>query len=277
MALALLEDWCKGMDLDPKKALLIVGIPVECSETEIEDTLKAGLPNLPGYKVIGRMFRREDKAKAVLIELMGAVNYTQVPSNISGNWGCWEVVVKPRSSDNEFVTKLKCFLKEEGRRTVDAVRFLGYNTILSEDMEPKDSGKVKAESLETQKESMWYRKLKVFSGSASPSPVEESFEIWVEQVTEMMQLWQVSDKEKKRRLQESLQGSALSIMRVLRASGDSLTVEQCLEALKQVFGRKEDYKVLQFRFLHCFQKPAEKLSDYLIRLEPLLQELLKGP
>lgn len=49
-----------------------------------------------------------------------------------------------------------------------------------------------------------------------------------------------------RRLLESLQGSALSIMQALWASNDSLTMEQCLKALKQVFGNKEDCKILQF-------------------------------
>lgn len=65
----LLEDWCKGMDLDPRKALLIVGVPVECSEEEIKETLKAGLQPLCAYSVLGRMFRREDSSKAVLIGL----------------------------------------------------------------------------------------------------------------------------------------------------------------------------------------------------------------
>ncbi|XP_008827834.1 paraneoplastic antigen-like protein 5 [Nannospalax galili] len=275
MAVALLEDWCKGMDLDPQKALLIVGIPVQCSETEIKDSLKAGLCTVCAHKVIGRMFRREDKAKAVLIELTEPVDYTVVPSHIPGNGGPWEVVVKPRHPDDEFVSKLNCFLKDEGRRMIDVSRVMGYSTVPTEGMEPQDSHEVKSESVQIPKESMWYRKLKVFSGSAFPGPGEETFEIWIEHVTEMMRLWQVPDKEKQRRLLESLHGSALSIMRALKASNDSLTVEQCLEALKQIFGRKEDYNILQSRFLQSSRKPTEKLSDYLVRLEPLLQEVVK--
>ena len=38
MAVTLLEDWCRGMDLDPRKALLIMGVPMECSEMEIKRT-----------------------------------------------------------------------------------------------------------------------------------------------------------------------------------------------------------------------------------------------
>lgn len=115
----------------------------------------------------------------------------------------------------------------------------------------------------------------MFSGTPFPGPGEESFETWLEEVTELMQLWQVSEREKKQRLLESLHGSALSIMQAMCASNDSLTVEQCLKALKHVFGNKEDYKVLQFRFLQSSQKPAEKISDYLLLLEPLLQKAVE--
>ena len=38
---------------------------------------------------------------------------------------------------------------------------------------------------------------------------------WLEEVTELMQLWQVSEREKKQCLLESLRGSALSIMQAL--------------------------------------------------------------
>lgn len=63
------------------------------------------------------------------------------------------------------------------------------------------------------KESMWYQNLKVFSGSTFPGPHEENFEIWQEQVIEMMQIWQVSEVEKRWNLLESIHGS--SIIQVL--------------------------------------------------------------
>ncbi|XP_046529373.1 paraneoplastic antigen-like protein 5 [Equus quagga] len=274
MAVTLLEDWCKGMDLDPRKALLIVGIPVECSEAEIKETVKAGLQPLCAYKVLGRMFRREDNAKAVFIELADTVNYAMMPSEIPGKGGAWQVVVKPRNPDDEFITRLNYFLKDEGRRMVDVAKSLGYST-LTEGMEPEGLAQVKLPVLQPLKESMWYRKLKVFSGSVSPGPGEENFEGWLEQVTEMMQIWQVPEVEKMRRLLESLRGSALSIMRVLRANNDSMTMEQCLDALKEIFGDKEDWRTSQFKFLQTFQKTGEKISVFLLRLEPLLQRAVQ--
>ncbi|XP_023973954.1 paraneoplastic antigen-like protein 5 [Physeter macrocephalus] len=270
MAMHLLEDWCKGMDLDPRKALLIVGIPVECSEEEIKETLRAGLQPLCAYSVRGRMFRREDDSKAVLIELADKVNYALMPEQIPGKGGSWEVVVKPRSPDDEFINRLNCFLKDEGRRMVDVVKTLGYGTY-PEDVKPE----VLTPVLQPLNESMWYRKLKVFSGSPCPGPGEENFEAWLEQATELMKMWQVSEAEKQRRLLESLRGSALSIVRVLRANSDSLTLEQCLDALKQIFGNKEDYRTSQFKFLQTVQKPGEHVSAFLLRIEPLLQKAVR--
>ena len=60
-----------------------MGIPVQCTEAEIKDALKEGLPPLCAHKVIGRMFRREDEAKAVLIELTEVVDYTMMPIILS--------------------------------------------------------------------------------------------------------------------------------------------------------------------------------------------------
>ncbi|XP_012644303.1 paraneoplastic antigen-like protein 5 [Microcebus murinus] len=275
MAVTLLEDWCKGMDLDPRKALLVVGIPMECSEAEIKETVKAGLHPLCAYRVLGRMFRREDNAKAVFIELADTVNYATLPSQIPGRGGAWEVVVEPRNPDDEFISRLNCFLKDEGRRMVDVARTLGYGTFPMESMEPETLAQVKTPVFQPLKESMWYRKLKVFSGSTFPGSGEESFEAWLEQATEMLQLWQVSEIEKRRRLLESLRGPALSIMRVIRSNDDSITVEQCLDALRQIFGNKEDNRTSQFKFLQTFQKHGEQISAFLLRLEPLLQKAVQ--
>lgn len=112
--MTLLEDWCRGMDLDPRKALLIMGVPMECSEAEIKENLRRGLGSLCTYRVLGTMFRREGQAKAVFLDLTHTINYATVPSQILGKGGTWEVVVKPHSPDEEFINRLKDFLKDEG-------------------------------------------------------------------------------------------------------------------------------------------------------------------
>lgn len=41
------------------------------------------------YKVLGRMFRREDNVKVVFIELVDIVNYVMMFSEILGKGGVW--------------------------------------------------------------------------------------------------------------------------------------------------------------------------------------------
>ncbi|XP_012881368.1 PREDICTED: paraneoplastic antigen-like protein 5 [Dipodomys ordii] len=276
MAVALLEDWCKGMDVDPQKALLIVGIPVHCNEVEIEETVKTGLHPLCEYRVAGKIFRREDNAKAVFIELVDVVNYATIPTHIKGNGGTWEVIVKPRNPDEEFLHKLNSFLKDEGRRMVDVAKTLGFGMMpVEEGVSPEAAGDPTPLSLQPLQENTWYRKLKVFSGTIYPGQNEEPFDVWLEQVTEIIRMWQVSQGEKRRRLLESLRGPALAIIRPLVANDNSMTVEQCLDTLNQIFGDKEDYRTSQFRFLQSSQKITEKMSAFLVRLEPLLQKAVQ--
>ncbi|XP_004715686.1 paraneoplastic antigen-like protein 5 [Echinops telfairi] len=269
MAVALLEDWCKGMDMDPRRAVLIVGIPIQCGEEEINEAIRATLePHLP-HKVVGCMFRREDNAKAVFLELLAPMNYALMPTHILGRGGAWEVVVKPRNTDDEFMDHFNFFLKDEGRRLVDVITSMGYKAAATSE-EPKE-----VYSLQSPNDSMWYRKLKVFSGGQVPLPGEEPFEIWLEQAQEMLLMWQVTEFEKRRRLLESLRGPAQAIMRVLRANNEAISVQECLDALTQIFGSKEDGRSSQYHFLQATQKIGEKTSVYLLHLEPLLHKAVQ--
>lgn len=57
---------------------------------------------------------------------------------------------------------------------------------------------------------------------------------------------------------------------MLRASSDSVTVEECLEALKQIFGDKQDHRTSQLA--ETFQKSRENISVFLVWLETLIQK-----
>lgn len=138
MVVVLLDDWCKGMDLDFKKVVFIVGIFVQYIEVAINDVLKEGLFFLCVYKVIGRMFRREDEVKVVLIELFEVVDYIMMFIYILVEGGVWEVVVKFRSLDDEFMNKLIYFLRDEGRRIVDVVKVLGFSIVFIGKIELKN-------------------------------------------------------------------------------------------------------------------------------------------
>uniref|UniRef100_A0A8C8SNG7 Uncharacterized protein n=1 Tax=Pelusios castaneus TaxID=367368 RepID=A0A8C8SNG7_9SAUR len=173
MASQLLEDWCKGMKIDPKNCILVQGIPEGFDEGTIESTLE------------------EHIAKCV-----------------------WEKVLEK---------------------------------VLDKAMQPHhDSGA--------------YRKLRLFSGSPTPIPGEEGFEPWLEYTNEMLQEWAVPDVEKRRH-----------VIRTLKLGDPGVSVKDCLDALSHAFGRNESADDIYCKFLSTKQKRGEKVSDYVQRLEKLLQ------
>ncbi|PNJ40995.1 PNMA8A isoform 3 [Pongo abelii] len=68
MAMNLLEDWCRGMEVDIHRSLLVTGIPEDCGQAEIEETLNGVLAPLGPYRVLNKIFVREENVKAALIE-----------------------------------------------------------------------------------------------------------------------------------------------------------------------------------------------------------------
>uniref|UniRef100_A0A8C3FQ16 Paraneoplastic antigen Ma-like N-terminal domain-containing protein n=1 Tax=Chrysemys picta bellii TaxID=8478 RepID=A0A8C3FQ16_CHRPI len=81
MAVHLLEDWCQGMNIDPKNCLLVTGLPEAVDEGSIESILRAATECLSKYKMRGRMFMMEEETFAVLCELPVAVDLLPFFSN----------------------------------------------------------------------------------------------------------------------------------------------------------------------------------------------------
>lgn len=282
MTLRLLEDWCRGMDMNPRKALLIAGIPQTCNVAEMEEALRAGLAPLGEYRLLGRMFLRDENRKVALIGLTEETTYALVPKEILGKGGVWRVIFKPPDPDNEFLRRLTEFLESEGVTLGELTRALGYGNDpfdLDQDMIPEIRAPLLAqaldEALQPALQYLKYKKLRVFSGNDPPEPEEEEFEPWLFHTTQMMNTWQVSDAEKRRRLLESLRGPAYDIIRVLKINNPLITVPECLQALEQVFGVIDNPRELQVKYLTTYQKEEEKLSAYVLRLEPLLQKLVE--
>ncbi|KAM6202676.1 modulator of apoptosis 1 [Rhynchocyon petersi] len=282
MTLRLLEDWCRGMDMNPRKALLVAGIPVTCNEAEIQEALQAGLTPLGPYRLLGRMFRREENRVVALIGLTEETSLAVVPKEIQGKGGAWRVIFKPPDPDNEFLNRLNEFLEGEGLTVAECTHALGYGNDpfdLEQNLVPQMGAPMLAEAideaLQPVLQHLRYRKLRVFSGRDPPEPGEEGFDAWLFHTTQMLKAWQVSEAEKRRRLLECLRGPALDVIRVLKINNPLITVPECLQALEQVFGVIDNPRELQVKFLTTYQNPEEKLSAYVLRLEPLLQKLVE--
>nr|XP_023398952.1 paraneoplastic antigen-like protein 8A isoform X1 [Loxodonta africana] len=123
-AMNLLEDWCRGMDVDIHRALLVTGIPEDCGQVEIEETLSGVFTPLGPYQVLNKIFLREENAKAVLIEMGEGVNLSTIPREFPGRGGAWRVVCRDPTQDAEFLKNLHEFLESEGRTMEDVIRLL---------------------------------------------------------------------------------------------------------------------------------------------------------
>ncbi|XP_053460156.1 paraneoplastic antigen-like protein 8A [Nycticebus coucang] len=127
MAMNLLEDWCRGMEVDIHRSLLVVGIPEDCGQAEIEETLNRVLSPLGSYRVLNKIFLREENSKAALIEVGEGVNLSAIPREFPGRGGAWRVVCRDPTQDAEFLKNLNEFLDAEGRTWEDVVRLLQLN------------------------------------------------------------------------------------------------------------------------------------------------------
>uniref|UniRef100_G1PM76 PNMA family member 8A n=1 Tax=Myotis lucifugus TaxID=59463 RepID=G1PM76_MYOLU len=127
MTMTLLEDWCRGMDVDIHRALLVTGIPQDCGPEEMEETLSRVLSPLGPYRVLNRIFVREENAKAALLEVGEGVSLRAVPREFPGRGGAWRVVCRNPTQDAEFLKNLNEFLDAEGRTWEDVVRLLHLN------------------------------------------------------------------------------------------------------------------------------------------------------
>ncbi|XP_032253368.1 paraneoplastic antigen Ma6E [Phoca vitulina] len=117
---------------------------------------------------------------------------------------------------------------------------------------------------------------RTFAGMEEPGQEEESFESWLHHANDMLYMWRhVSERERRRRLVESLGGPALDLMCRLLAENPDMPVQDCLAALVQEFGDKDICVTARLQFLTCAQRPQETLFAYVMRLEGLLQSAVE--
>lgn len=281
MALALLEDWCRIMNVDDQKSLLVTGIPVDYDEAEIQAVLQETLKPLGSYRLLGKIFRKQENANAILLELTENVDISVLPSEVQGGGGIWKVIFKTPNHDTEFLERLRLFLEKEGQTVSSmfrALRVEGVSPAALSSVSPELLAHLVGQAIVYAPQPLLplrYRKLRVFSGSTVPAQEEEPFEVWLEQATEIVKEWPVAEAEKKRWLMESLRGPALDLMHIVQADNPTISVEECLEAFKQVFGSLESRRTSQVRYLKTYQEEGEKVSAYVLRLETLLRRAVE--
>lgn len=266
----MLQDWCRWMGVSTRRGLLILGIPEDCDEAEIQESLEAVLWPMGHFTVLGKVFREEDNATAALVELDREVNYALVPREIPGTGGPWNVVFVPRYSGDECLGRVLHFLEQQGQTVESVAGALGLG------LRRVCWLRSVSQAVQPWVETVRYQPLSLFSGRNQPAPGEESFEAWLDHTTDMLHLWQgVSERERRRRLVEGLRGPALQLVQELLAENPARTAQDCLAALIQVFGDRESQATLRVKCLTAQQQSGERLSDFVLRLEVLLQKAIE--
>ncbi|XP_023105517.2 paraneoplastic antigen-like protein 6B [Felis catus] len=270
MAVTMLRDWCRWMGISARRGLLILGIPEDCDEAELQESLEAALWPMGHFTVLGKVFREEDNATAALVELDREVNYALVPREIPGTGGPWNVVFVPRCSGEEFLSRVFHFLEQQGQTVESVAGALGLG------LRRVCWLRSVSQAVQPWVETMRYQRLGVFSGRDQPALGEESFEAWLDHTTDMLHVWQgVSEREKRRRLMEGLRGTALQLVHGLLAENPARTAQDCLAALIQVFGDNESQATIRVKCLTAQQESGERLSAFVLRLEVLLQKAIE--
>nr|XP_020443948.1 uncharacterized protein LOC109952966 isoform X2 [Monopterus albus] len=120
-----------------------------------------------------------------------------------------------------------------------------------------------------------YRRLRTFSAIVPTPSGGENMETWMEQARLLISESECSEKEKQRRIVESLKGPALEIIRAVRFSDPEASAWHYLEALETTFGSSESGEDLYFKLRLMRQSSGETLSEFLRRIEKMLNKVVE--
>uniref|UniRef100_A0A8C5E1I7 Paraneoplastic antigen Ma1 homolog n=1 Tax=Gouania willdenowi TaxID=441366 RepID=A0A8C5E1I7_GOUWI len=274
-----LKKWCRGEALHASHALLIV-VPEHTEIAVIEDTMQT-IKCLGRVRVRGRIFGDTDDEVLVLCECRETVTAENVPQEVAAPEGlaAWPIITafdKP-NPHNDFNIKLNALLQTEGKtlNDVQALFTEAQHTPSPEESLIRAVADLIDKTNKPATESGGYRRLRIFSGIVPTPAGEEQFDYWLEQAYLMVEESDGSDKDKRRRIMESLKGPALEVIKAVRLSDPDVTPVKCLEALESAFGLAESGDDLYFSFRLLQQQHGEKLSDFLRRLERTLTKVVR--
>ncbi|XP_057684821.1 uncharacterized protein LOC130911119 [Corythoichthys intestinalis] len=272
-----LKDWCQSESLEQAHAVLV--LMFEDVNTEaIEETMET-VKSLGRVRVRARTSSLQQKQFLALCECKETVERKSVPVDVYpiDGGGPWTVL----TADHFPVTS------ETHRKMTEQEQADSNPTTNAHAPSPntEEAAKSTAAILQAVSELLGktkpsndlgsYRRLRTFSGLLPTPAGEEQFEHWLRQARLLVEECECSGKEKRRRLMESLRGPALDIVQAARTGDPEVSPEDCLEALEHAFGTAESGEELYFAFRLLQQQPAEKLSDFLRRLEQSLSRVVQ--
>ncbi|XP_051560270.1 paraneoplastic antigen Ma1 homolog [Myxocyprinus asiaticus] len=233
-----LSSWCREEGIDKTHAVLLTGVPTETEAAFIEEVAQK-------VKVFGRVRVRDTRlgpkphTLMILCECRGVVDPSSALTELPPVQGAapWKVVMTSKNDSptdpNKFTAKLSLFLSGDGKSLTDVQALLTLSSPdpCSPEAIIRAMGKVLNKVHKSSSDGTAYRKLRTFSGLIPTPQGDENVEGWIDQAWMMIQECECSDKEKRRRIIESLKGPTLEIIKAVQFSSLDANSLQYLEAL----------------------------------------------
>nr|XP_042696715.1 modulator of apoptosis 1-like [Chrysemys picta bellii] len=252
---------------------------------EIEEHLDAA-EILGRVKVRTRIYNRKVKGMVALCTHSKETDLDKVPKEVQVEGIPWTILGAEQSRPSvpvslevdSLMQKLQALKADEKRTREELILALGgAPTPRAPSLVgwAKELGNTLKDALRPVYESAPYKRLRSFSGVSPVPPGEEDYETWRDFTVPLVQEWECSDAEKQKHELESLRGPAMQIIQALKDSQPAATVQDYLTALESVYGTTDSNEGLYYQFCHTYQEPHERLSDFIRRLEDLLQQMIE--
>ncbi|KAL6459408.1 hypothetical protein MHYP_G00328800 [Metynnis hypsauchen] len=264
--MAQLQHWCKGEGIDLDHALLVKDIPEDTEVGFIEETLQS-IKALGRVRVRGRMYDPQLQSLTVLCECRERVIAKSIPLDVLPEHSNkpWRLVWKS-------VEQTEGLTEQEENVTADTK---STPQICSPEAIIRAVGDLMEKQGRFSGESGAFRRLRTFSGVLPTPPGEEQFDSWVEQARLMVETSERRDKEKSLKILESLKGPASEVVQAVRFDNPDASPQEYIDAIEKAFGTSETGEELYFAFRLLCQHPGEKLSEFLRRMERVLNKVVQ--
>uniref|UniRef100_A0A3P9BLT2 CCHC-type domain-containing protein n=1 Tax=Maylandia zebra TaxID=106582 RepID=A0A3P9BLT2_9CICH len=265
---------------NPNRAFVLHDVPSDFDLSDIEETAQS-VKAFGRVKVRDRLRDTQTGNNLVLCECRQDIQPDRIPPHVQPlNGGpVWKISLLTESvrSADDFSAKLKKLMVEEGKTIYDVSALLSTETPQENSPESilRAVGDLLAKTMRPTSENTASRRLRIFSGHSSTPAGEESLDSWVEQARLMIEECDCSEREKRRRVVESLKGPALEIIQAVWRDNPDASPESYVEALESAFGSLESGEDLYLAFRSLGQQRGEKLSDFLRRLERSLTKVVQ--
>lgn len=271
--MAQLKNWCVGEGIDPVKALLVKDVPPETEVSLIEETMQT-VKALGRVRVRGRMYDPQSQSLIVLCECRENVNTDAIPLDVvpEGSARTWRIF-GPSKQEEE----LQAQAVGDGKKMPlpDSSSFPPLQASTPEAIIRAVGDVLQMTSKPTHGDNNLYRRLCTLSGVMPTPQGEEQLENWVEQARFIIEEYDRPEREKKMRIMESVKGPALEILQAVHFNNPSATSMDYIDVLETTFGNPESGEELYFAFRMLCQHPNEKLSEFLRRIERVLNKVVQ--